>query len=113
MYKIHKIEKRGLSMKKELKNSELNKISGGIKTKITQENEKWKFSALWGSEVMSAEFDTEEEAQEYEKEVVALAEMANKRKGPWAYPNHALEMESKFKSSIWGKFALWFASHKK
>ena len=93
-------------MEENLKDTELSKISGGISTEITENNGKWKFSALWGSEVMSAEFDTKEEAQKYEKEVVALSKVFDKKETPESSHKHFIE-------SVYGnkkkpKHSWWF-----
>ena len=79
-------------MEENLKDTELSKISGGIATNITKKDGKWKFSALWGSEVMSAEFDTKEEAQKYEKEVVALSKVFDKKETPESSDRRALDI---------------------
>lgn len=79
-------------MGKELKDSELNEISGGIATEITEKNGKWRFNALWGSEFMSAEFDTKEEAQKYEKEVVALSKVFDKKETPESSDRRAFDI---------------------
>lgn len=79
-------------MEENLKDTELSKISGGISTEITENNGKWKFSALWGSEVMSAEFDTKEEAQKYEKEVVALSKVFDKKETPESSDRRAFDI---------------------
>lgn len=78
-------------MEENLKDTELSKISGGIATNITKKDGKWKFSALWGSEVMSADFDTKEEAQKYEKEVVALSKVFDKKETPESSHKHFIE----------------------
>ena len=79
-------------MEENLKDTELSKISGGIATNITKKDGKWKFSALWGSEVMSAEFDTKEEAQKYEKEVVALSKVFDKKETPESSDRRAFDI---------------------
>lgn len=79
-------------MEENLKDTELSKISGGIATNITKKDGKWKFSALWGSEVMSADFDTEEEAQKYEKEVVALSKVFDKKETPESSDRRAFDI---------------------
>lgn len=79
-------------MEENLKDTELSKISGGIATNITKKDGKWKFSALWGSEVMSADFDTKEEAQKYEKEVVALSKVFDKKETPESSDRRAFDI---------------------
>ncbi len=97
----------GNIIEENLKDTELSKISGGIATEITENNGKWKFSALWGSEVMSADFDTEEEAKEYEQEVRALSKVFSKRETPEAAHRHWLEKiyGKKSKSDPWAVYA--------
>ena len=64
-------------MKKELKKSELNKISGGG-IQETKDG-KWEFYDVWGIDQVIAEFDTKEEAEEYEKRLEKIKEKCQRR----------------------------------